>query len=51
MGAMLDMKRTFDALVTRFAESDEARERILGNRIYRARVGCARRERRVLRDG
>jgi anion-transporting ArsA/GET3 family ATPase len=31
---MLDMKRTFDALVTRFAESDAARERILGNRIY-----------------
>jgi anion-transporting ArsA/GET3 family ATPase len=31
---MLDMKRTFDALVTRFAESEEARERILGNRIY-----------------
>jgi anion-transporting ArsA/GET3 family ATPase len=31
---MLDMKRTFDQLVTRFAESEEARERILGNRIY-----------------
>ena len=31
---MLDMKRTFDELVTRFAESEEARERILGNRIY-----------------
>jgi anion-transporting ArsA/GET3 family ATPase len=28
------MKRTFDALVTRFAESEEARQRILGNRIY-----------------
>ncbi|CAG0996579.1 Arsenical pump-driving ATPase [Myxococcaceae bacterium] len=31
---MLDMKRTFDDLVERFAESEEARERILGNRIY-----------------
>jgi len=31
---MLDMKRTFDELVARFADSDEARERILGNRIY-----------------
>ena len=31
---MLDMKRTFDDLVERFAESPEARERILGNRIY-----------------
>ncbi len=31
---MLDMKRTFDDLVERFAESTEARERILGNRIY-----------------
>jgi anion-transporting ArsA/GET3 family ATPase len=31
---MLDMKRTFDELVTRFAESEEARRRILGNRIY-----------------
>lgn len=31
---MLDMKRTFDQLVTRFADSEEARQRILGNRIY-----------------
>ena len=31
---MLDMKRTFDDLVARFAESDAARERILGNPIY-----------------
>ena len=31
---MLDMKRTFDDLVDRFAESDEARERILANPIY-----------------
>ncbi len=31
---MLDMKRTFDDLVERFAESEEARERILRNPIY-----------------
>lgn len=31
---MLDMKRTFDDLVARFADSEQARERILGNRIY-----------------
>jgi len=31
---MLDMKRTFDDLVTRFAESAEARERILENPLY-----------------
>jgi anion-transporting ArsA/GET3 family ATPase len=31
---MLDMKRTFDDLVARFAESDEARDRILENPIY-----------------
>jgi anion-transporting ArsA/GET3 family ATPase len=31
---MLDMKRTFDDLVERLAESQEARERILGNPIY-----------------
>jgi anion-transporting ArsA/GET3 family ATPase len=31
---MLDMKRTFDDLVERFADSPETRERILGNRIY-----------------
>jgi anion-transporting ArsA/GET3 family ATPase len=31
---MLDMKRTFDDLVERFAESPEARDRILQNRIY-----------------
>ena len=31
---MLDMKRTFDELVARFAESEEGRQRILGNRIY-----------------
>src|SRR5262252_544068 len=32
---MLDTKRTFDDLVTRFASSDEARDRILGNRLYK----------------
>jgi anion-transporting ArsA/GET3 family ATPase len=32
--AMLDMKRTFDELVGRLAEDEQARERILGNRIY-----------------
>ena len=32
---MLDTKRTFDALVIRHASSDEARDRILQNRIYR----------------
>jgi anion-transporting ArsA/GET3 family ATPase len=31
---MLDMKRTFDDLVTRFADSEESRRRILENRIY-----------------
>jgi anion-transporting ArsA/GET3 family ATPase len=31
---MLDMKRTFDDLVARFADTEEGRERILGNRIY-----------------
>jgi anion-transporting ArsA/GET3 family ATPase len=31
---MLDMKRTFDDLVERFAESDEVRDRILTNAIY-----------------
>jgi len=31
---MLDMKRTFDDLVERLAESEEARERILRNPIY-----------------
>ncbi|UCE86973.1 MAG: AAA family ATPase [Deltaproteobacteria bacterium] len=31
---MLDMKRTFDDLVERFADSDEARDRILSNAIY-----------------
>jgi anion-transporting ArsA/GET3 family ATPase len=31
---MLDMKRTFDELVTRFAESESARARILANPIY-----------------
>jgi anion-transporting ArsA/GET3 family ATPase len=31
---MLDMKRTFDDLVARLAESEEARERILRNPIY-----------------
>jgi len=31
---MLDMKHTFDELVTRYAGSDEQRERILNNRIY-----------------
>jgi anion-transporting ArsA/GET3 family ATPase len=31
---MLDMKRTFDELVTRFAPDAAARERILANRIY-----------------
>ncbi len=32
---MLDVRGTFDALVTRYAGSDEARDRILRNRIYR----------------
>ena len=32
---MLDMKRTFDDLVERFAESEQARQRILENPIYR----------------
>jgi anion-transporting ArsA/GET3 family ATPase len=32
---MLDMKRTFDDLVARFAESEVARERVLRNPIYR----------------
>jgi anion-transporting ArsA/GET3 family ATPase len=32
---MLDMKRTFDDLVERFAENPEARDRILENPIYR----------------
>ena len=31
---MLDMKGTFDDLVTRLAESEDARQRILDNRIY-----------------
>ena len=31
---MLDMKRTFDELVERYAASPAKRERILGNRIY-----------------
>jgi anion-transporting ArsA/GET3 family ATPase len=31
---MLDMKRTFDDLVERFSEDDEARDRILRNPIY-----------------
>jgi anion-transporting ArsA/GET3 family ATPase len=31
---MLDMKRTFDDLVGRFADGPEARDRILGNAIY-----------------
>lgn len=31
---MLDTKRTFDDLVTRFASSAEARDRILNNRLY-----------------
>ena len=31
---MLDMKRTFDDLVERFAESPQARDRILSNSIY-----------------
>ena len=36
MSAMvLDTKRTFDALVERYADTEEARERILGNRFYK----------------
>ncbi len=31
---MLDTKRTFDELITRYASSDEARDRILDNKIY-----------------
>jgi anion-transporting ArsA/GET3 family ATPase len=34
LAMMLDMKRTFDDLVTRFADSEESRRRILDNRIY-----------------
>lgn len=34
LAMMLDMKRTFDELVTRFADSEETRRRILDNRIY-----------------
>ena len=34
LAMMLDMKRTFDDLVTRFADSEETRRRILENRIY-----------------
>lgn len=34
LALMLDMKRTFDDLVTRFADSEESRRRILDNRIY-----------------
>ncbi len=33
-GLMLDMKRTFDDLVERFAESEEARDRVFANSIY-----------------
>ncbi|MCB9746347.1 MAG: ArsA family ATPase [Alphaproteobacteria bacterium] len=32
---MLDMKATFDGVITRFAPSEDARDRILGNRYYR----------------
>lgn len=32
--AMLDMKQTFDDLITRHASSDAQRQRILGNRLY-----------------
>ncbi|MFW6052137.1 MAG: ArsA family ATPase [Myxococcota bacterium] len=31
---MLDTKRTFDDLIGKYASSEEARERILGNRLY-----------------
>ena len=31
---MLDTKRTFDALVTKYASDEQARDRILGNQIY-----------------
>ena len=31
---MLDMKRTFDDMVDRFAEGPEARDRVLSNPIY-----------------
>ena len=36
----LDAKATFDRLVGRYAADDEARERILGNRIYRHLSGA-----------
>ena len=48
---MLDMKRTFDDLVERFAESPQARDRILANPIYQPRLGRAGGQRRVLGDG
>ncbi len=32
--SLLDARRTFDRLITRYAPDDEARERILGNRFY-----------------
>lgn len=37
---MLDAKSTFDGMVERFAESPEARDRILENRIYRHLSGA-----------
>ena len=37
---MLDAKETFDALVARHAEDTEARDRVLGNRIYQQISGA-----------
>jgi anion-transporting ArsA/GET3 family ATPase len=37
---MLDTGETFDGLVARYAQSDEQRERILGNRFYRNLAGA-----------
>ncbi len=37
---MLDPKATFDDVVARYAEDDEARQRILGNRIYQQISGA-----------
>ena len=48
---MLDMKRTFDDLVARFAESEAERERILRNPIYQHVSDALAGQRRVLGDG
>ena len=48
---MLDMKRTFDDLVERFADSPETRARILAEPDLPARLGGAGGKHRVLGDG